>query len=84
MPPKADFAISPAEGVVGEPLDFDASAASDDGKIVKYYWEFGDGTEAEGKKVPHTFTAPGTFEVTLWVTDDKGQTSSVTKPLVVK
>lgn len=84
LPPKADFVISPSEGVVGEPVDFDASAASDDGKIAKYYWEFGDGTEDEGKKLTHTFTAPGTFEVTLWVTDDKGQTSSVTKSLVVK
>ena len=50
-----------------------ARASSDDGKIAKWYWEFGDGATAQGKKATHTWAAPGTYEVTLWVTDDAGQ-----------
>lgn len=84
LPPKADFTVVPAEGSAGSGVTFDASASTDDSAIVKYLWEFGDGTKAEGVTQSHVFGMPGTFEVTLWVTDDKGQTSSVTKSLTVR
>ncbi|MHB9004789.1 MAG: penicillin-binding transpeptidase domain-containing protein, partial [Coriobacteriia bacterium] len=83
LPPKADFKFSPSQVTAGSPVEFDGSHAKDNGTIVKFYWEFGDGTEAEGVKQQHIFTSPGTFEVTLWVTDDKNQTASVTKEIVV-
>ena len=52
---------------------FDASASFDiDGEIVSYDWNFGDGTAAQGIAVQHTYSAPGTYEVTLTVTDDDG------------
>ena len=50
---------------------------------MKWYWEFGDGTDGTGKTTSHTWTEPGTYDVTLWVTDDKGQQASVTKKVVV-
>jgi len=84
VPPVADFSFGPAEPTVGQPVAFDASPSSDDGEIVSYYWEFGDGQAAEGTSVTHAFPQPGTFEITLWVTDDTEQTSSVTKEIVVK
>ena len=84
LPPRANFKFSPAQATVGDPVTFDGSLAKDNGTIVKYYWEFGDGTEAEGITQQHIFMSPGTFEVTLWVTDDKNQTASVTKEIVVE
>ena len=64
----------------GKPVpSFDGSDSTDDGTIAKYYWEFGDGQTATGKSPSHTWAAPGTYEVTLWVTDDAGQQGSVTK-----
>lgn len=84
LPPKASFAASPAEAIVGQPVAFDATASSDDGKITTYVWEFGDGEEGQGVKTTHVYADPGTYEITLWVTDDKDQTSSVTRKIVVK
>ncbi len=83
LPPKAEFSVNPAQATIGQPVSFNASASSDDGSIVTYYWEFGDATEGNGKTTTHTFTAPGSYEVTLWVTDDKDQTSSVSKVVTV-
>ncbi|WP_255589371.1 GDSL-type esterase/lipase family protein [Cellulomonas sp. PS-H5] len=78
QPPTAEVVATP-----GAPLlpgsaggagtyTFDASGSTDpDGRIVDYRWEFGDGTTASGPVVTHTF-APGTYDVTLVVTDDAG------------
>ncbi len=84
MPPTTDFTFGPVDPQHGSPVAFDASSSSDDGSIVKYYWEFDDGQTAEGMSVTHVFNDPGTYEVTLWITDDSDQTSSVTKEVEVR
>ncbi len=64
---------------VGRTCSFDASASSDDGRVTKYAWNWGDasavltGTRATAAK---TFSAQGRYNVTLTVTDDAGQTTS--------
>jgi 6-phosphogluconolactonase (cycloisomerase 2 family) len=68
--PTARFSAKP-----GTPARFDATASADpDGRVARYDWEFGDGTVlANGGPTPtHTYTRPGTFTVTLTVTDDEG------------
>jgi len=71
-----------------EPLivDFDGSSSYDhDGFITKFTWDFGDGTvlaDAEAT-VSHIFLTPGTFTVTLTVTDDKGGTGTTTLTITV-
>jgi membrane peptidoglycan carboxypeptidase len=82
-PPVALFA-APAGMKPGQPVNFDGSGSTDDGTITTYYWEFGDGNTGSGKTATHTYEAPGPYEVTLWVTDDKGQQASVTHEIVVK
>jgi PKD repeat protein len=68
--PVAKFS-GPDEIEEGKPAEFDASASSDnDGTIVKFNWNFGDGKKAEGKKVTHTFQDDRTFNVALTVTDN--------------
>jgi subtilisin family serine protease len=69
--PKASFTFTTKDLTAS----FDASASSDsDGTIVSYAWNFGDGTTGSGKTTAKTYTAGGTFTVTLTVTDDKGAT----------
>ena len=67
----------PSSGVF---VSFDASASydPDGGSIVSYSWSFG----ASGAAASREFTsavAPADVAVTLTVTDDEGQVSSVTK-----
>jgi len=85
--PVANFTFSPDSPSFGQPVAFNASTSTDDGKIVSYVWEFGDGTKGAGKTVAHTYSAAGissSFEVILWVTDDHGLVSSVRKTISVK
>ena len=51
---------------------FDGSASTDDGRIVSYVWNFGDGGSGSGQRATHDYSLPGTFQVTLTVTDNRG------------
>ena len=52
---------------------FDGSASRDaDGTIAMYAWAFGDAATASGSSATHTYRAPGTYTVTLIVTDNGG------------
>jgi len=72
--PVANFTFSPVNVQLNETITFDASSSYDpDGEIVSYKWNFGDGTEGEGKIVEHQYAIDRPcFMVTLRVTDDKG------------
>lgn len=74
----------PASAKAKHAISFDASQSTDDGKIVKWMWEFGDGGTASGVKTTHAYAAPGTYEVTLWVTDDHGEQASLTRQISIK
>ncbi len=57
----------------GEKLYFDASKSTDpDGKVVRHYWDLGDGRKARGRKVRHVFSKPGLYTVKLRVEDNSG------------
>ena len=61
---------------------FDGSTSVDpDGSITSYVWDFGDGTSpGTGVNANHVYTASGTYQVTLTVTDNRGATATVTIP----
>jgi PKD repeat protein len=64
--------------------DVDASTSADtDGTVVDRAWDFGDGTTGTGNLASHVYAAPGTYTVTLVVTDDAGATGSTSSSLVV-
>lgn len=85
--PSASFFVSQQQAPAGTLLEFNAEdSADDDGTIVSYTWDFGDGTPIVTEtvnKTMHAFNREGTFTVTLTVTDDDGLTGSISHPVTV-
>ena len=70
-PPVAAFTESAVSVYTGDVISFNASASFDpDGSIVSYFWEFGDGSNATGIVIAHSYSADENYTVTLIVTDD--------------
>ncbi|MGN6607604.1 MAG: PKD domain-containing protein [Jatrophihabitans sp.] len=79
-PPSAAFTSSTSAATAS----FDATGSSDpDGTVANYAWDFGDSTSGTGALPTHTYTASGTYHVTLTVTDDRGASTSVTHDVTV-
>ena len=80
QPPSASF----TSGATGFTATFDGSGSSDpDGSIAGWAWSFGDGATATGATTSRTYAAPGTYAVTLTVTDNGGATGTSTRQVVV-
>jgi PKD repeat protein len=78
LPPTAVIS-GPASGLVGETLSLNGSDSSDSGgSIVSYAWDFGDGTTGKGITVTHSYSATGSYTVTLTVTDNGGLAGQAT------
>lgn len=82
--PTAELEVEDDNGYTGEEFIFDARQSSDDGNIVTYRFDFGDGTppvevtDEDQAQVRHVFARGGQFTVTLTVTDDgKDNTGSL-------
>ncbi len=82
----ANFTIHPSKPIVGEEVTFNASSSYDpDGVIVSYAWDFGDGntTVTSAPVVKHVYASPGTYTVSLTVTDNLSASSTASKTLDV-
>lgn len=86
IPPMANASNSaPLSGVVPLHVVFDGRTSTDDGGIVAYDWDFGDGNTDSGTTgvKTHNYTASGTYTATLTVTDTDGLTDSTTLTIIV-
>jgi PKD repeat protein len=88
IPPVADFTWTPPSPSAGESVLFDASASSDpDGYITLYEWDWDhDGVYDESHTTPtttHVWTTPGSYSVSLRVTDNATDTTVKTKTISI-
>ncbi len=82
--PTASFAAAPNPANAGSGIVFDARGSSDTlGSITAYSWTFGDGAAASGATASHVYGAPGTYAVSLTVTNDVGQTNTTSRTVTV-
>jgi hypothetical protein len=69
----------------GQAMYFDGGAAFDPTKAnspLSYHWNFGDGHQADGQKVNHTYAAPGNYTLSLIISSASG-TRVITKQLSI-
>ena len=64
-----------------ECLEFNGSTSRDDGDILSYRWDFGDGTSDHGPVTEHVFGSTGTYSVVLDITDDNGAKNLTSKTI---
>ncbi len=82
--PYVDFYISGLPAGSLEELTFDASASYDNGEIVSFDWDFGDGQTDTGKVVKHVYQQDGIYDVSLFLTDDENNTNHISKTIEIK
>ena len=78
--PTAAFSVSTAGLTAGFT---DQSSESGNGSITSWSWNFGDGATSTAQNPSHSYTAPGTYSVTLTAMDSNGQTTSSTQSVTV-
>jgi PKD repeat protein len=81
--PVADFSFSPNSGTIDDVFYFVDESLDDDGYIVSWSWDFGDGDDSSRKEPDHQFSDKGVRFVTLAVEDNDGNQDSVTKQVIV-
>jgi outer membrane protein assembly factor BamB len=77
VPPTASFSISGGLFQKGAEVGFTDSSTDSDGVIVSWAWDFGDGNTATTKNPIHFYGDVGLFTITLTVTDNSGDASTV-------
>jgi len=78
IPPTAAFTASPNPVNAGSVVTFTDASYDDDGEVVSWSWDFGDTGTSTEQNPTHTYSAVGSYAVTLTVTDDEGATGTAT------
>jgi PKD repeat protein len=74
IPPRAEFQVSCRELA----CTFTDQSKDDDGTIVSWQWNFGDGATSTERNPSHSYGAPGRYQVQLTVRDNAGAADTKT------
>jgi len=83
IPPNADFLWTPASPSTSDFIHFMDNSSDEDGFILSYIWDFGDGNKSYEKNVMHKYADNGTYLVTLTVEDNDNATNVAVKEITV-
>ncbi len=73
QPPVANFSVNTTQVCIGTSVSFTDLSTAGGSPIISRSWDFGDGNSSTVTNPSHTYTAPGTYSVTLVVTAANGQ-----------
>jgi len=78
VPPKCNFIVEPNAGPyrTNTVIGFHSTASDSDGVIIRYEWNFGDGTTGDQPDNAKVYRSPGTYSVVHSVIDDDGARDS--------
>ncbi|WP_299492492.1 M4 family metallopeptidase [uncultured Shewanella sp.] len=62
---------------------FNSHSIDNDGNITQWFWDFGDGHQAQGKNVVHKYTQSGEYHVSLEVKDNLGDSGTRVQSFVI-
>lgn len=79
--PHADFHVDCRDK---SDCEFEDTSRDDDGTIVSWSWNFGDGGTSSERNPTHSFSSDGQFDVSLTVTDDDGASNTKAHKVHVK
>lgn len=82
--PTANFTFS-GNLEVGSPVVFNASSSAGAvGEPLDYSWDFGDGKRGGNVQIPHLYSFPGEYNVTLTVTGKYRAKHSITQSFIIQ
>jgi hypothetical protein len=73
----------PYQGNINGAIMFDGSGSHDEEGAIVGYWNFGDNSSGTGLSPTHVYTAPGTYIVTLTVTDENGDSKTASTSVAI-
>ncbi len=83
LPPVAVIEVDVSAGEAPLLVTFTGSSSTDDFGVESYAWDFGDGNSSIDANPEHIYTIPGTYMVSLTVTDADGLNNTTTIDIVV-
>lgn len=82
-PPVAEFIYTTDSPTTWDVISFADFSSDLDGTITNWSWEFGDAELASEQNPTHWYRDPGTYQVSLTVTDNDGLTASTIREIKV-
>ncbi len=80
--PNAEFGMTNNPSVAQEPVYF-SDFSTPSGQITNWFWSFGDENSGTGNAPQNTYLNPGSYVITLQITDDKGCRDTTSKRIEV-
>ena len=82
--PTADFSYETVPGIyINTELHFSDLSTDEDGTLVSWSWDFGDGTTSTEQNPTHAYDMLGTYSVRVTVTDNEGAEDTATMTIEV-
>jgi len=82
-PPIAAFTYVPDHPTTWDAIQFTDQSSDSDGTVVAWVWNFGDGGSSNEQNPTHRYRLPGTYPVTLEVTDNDGLNGTTVREVEV-